>query len=239
MDYYMKCMILAGGTGSRLGGITKGINKHLLPVSREPMIAHQVKFVSDIGFKSTLLVTNAEYVGDFVRTFQNFDIDIHIYYVVQRQPQGIADAIKLLQPINNQQESTFVLLGDNLYSKDDYDSFKSAINDQINGCHIWLKQVADPKAYGVLTFDGDIPVKIEEKPLVTDSPWAVTGVYAFDSQLWDILPTLQPSARGEYEITDVIKWYLERQLLTIHVLRGQWDDLGHNLEDYYKRAAQL
>jgi len=240
-----KCVILAGGKGTRLGSLTAAVNKHLLPVGSKPMILHSFELLYRAGFKDVLLVTNAENVGDFMNLIQAqvhpIDKLDHLYVTPQLEPAGIANAIGYgggfccRGPV-------LVLLGDNVFETTDMVNFHQTVrefNKNPVGAHIWTAHVDDPCDYGVLEFEGHKPIGIVEKPKNPKSKEAVVGAYLFDEQVWDIIPTLVRSDRGEYEITDIIRKYLNDGSLTHHELQGEWHDLGRSVESYYKVASRI
>lgn len=241
----MRCMILAGGRGTRLGSLTAAVNKHLLPVGSKPMIMHSFELLHRAGFKEVLLVTNAENVGDFMALIQArihpIDKLDHLYVTPQFEPAGIADAIRYGEGFC-QRGPVLALLGDNVFEPQDMTGFRLICKEfgkRPVGAHIWTTRVNDPRDYGVLEFDGKKPIGIVEKPVDPPSKEAVVGAYLFDSRVWDIIPTLVKSDRGEYEITDIIRWYLEDGSLTHHELVGEWHDLGRSVESYYQVASRV
>lgn len=221
----MKGIILAGGTGSRLSPLTDITNKHLLPVGREAMIMHPIRKLKDAGITEILIVTGTEHMGDIVQLLgSGHDRGLEFTYRVQDQAGGIAEALALAEGFAAGQK-VCVILGDNIFEDpitDDVNAFKQ----QERGARVMLKQVPDPERYGVARFDGDRVVEVLEKPKTPPSEWAVTGIYFFDSRVFDIIRTLTPSARGEYEITDVNNDYIERGEMQFGRFQGWWTDAG-------------
>ena len=222
----LKGVILAGGLGTRLHPLTKVTSKHLLPVGNEPMVFHSVKQLTAAGITDILIVTNPQYVGDFVNALgSGKDFGCEFTYRVQEEAKGIAHALALAEGFANSGRIA-VLLGDNIFET----SIQHAADDfhaQPKGARVLLKQVPDPERYGVAVFDGrDRIVAIDEKPEHPKSSYAVVGVYFYDASVFDIIRTIEPSARGEYEITTVNNAYIQRGELAHSFVRGEWVDAG-------------
>ena len=222
----LKGVILAGGLGTRLYPLTKITSKHLLPVGNEPMVFHCVKQLTTAGITDILIVTNPEYVGDFVSALgSGKDFGCEFTYRVQEEAKGIAHALALAEGFASGGRIA-VLLGDNIFET----SIQHAVNDfhaQQSGARVLLKQVQDPERYGVAVLDGNHRiVAIEEKPEHPQSDYAVVGVYFYDASVFDIIPTIEPSARGEYEITAVNNSYMQRGELEYSFVQGKWVDAG-------------
>ena len=221
----MKGIILAGGTGSRLYPLTKVTNKHLLPVGREPMIFHPVKKLIEAGIDEILVVTGVEHMGDVVNLLgSGKDFGCRFTYKVQDEAGGIAQALGLAENFAGQ-ELLCVILGDNIFA-DDIRAYVKAFREQGGGARLLLKQVHDPQRYGVAEVEGSRVVRIVEKPKKPKTDLAVVGIYFYDSQVFDIIRTLKPSARGELEITDVNNYYLRAGTLQCDRLTGWWTDAG-------------
>jgi len=222
----MKGVILAGGTGSRLFPLTKITNKHLLPVFDRPMIFYPLECLVKAGIEDILIVTGGQHAGDFLKLLGNgkeFGLK-HINYTYQEGEGGIAEALSLAEYFAGG-DKICVVLGDNLIER----NIGRAVEDferQPSGAKILLKKVPDPERFGVPVFEGDRIVRIEEKPKQPKSSYAVTGIYFYDTRVFDIIKTLKPSERGELEITDVNNWYIERGEMTWHELEGWWTDAG-------------
>lgn len=221
----MKGVILAGGTGSRLFPLTKVTNKHLLPVGKRPMLLHPVQKLRDAGVTDILIVTGTEHMGDVVGLLgSGKDYGCRFTFRVQDEAGGIAQALALAEgfaaggPI-------CVLLGDNIF-EDDIIEDTARFKAQGQGARILLKAVHDPQRYGVARVDGERVLEVIEKPKDPPSDLAVTGIYFYDAEVFDIIRGLKPSARGEYEITDVNNAYIERGELTFGTLEGWWTDAG-------------
>jgi len=222
----MKGIILAGGLGSRLHPLTKVTNKHLLPVHNKPMIFYPIETLIHAGIHDILIVTGGNNAGDFLRLLGNgrdFGLE-HINYTYQEGEGGIAEALGLAEYFASG-DRICVVLGDNIIEKNIIAAVES-YRKQERGAKILLKEVPDPQRFGVPVLDGEKVVKIEEKPKNPKSNYAVTGIYMYDSLVFDIIKTLEPSDRGEFEITDVNNAYIERGELTWDLLEGWWTDAG-------------
>ena len=222
----LKGVILAGGLGTRLYPLTKVTSKHLLPVGNEPMVFHCVRQLTSADINDILIVTNPQYVGDFVNALgSGKDFGCEFTYRVQEEAKGIAHALALAEGFANNGRIA-VLLGDNIFET----SIQHAAEDfqaQQRGARVLLKQVPDPERYGVAVLNGnDRIVAIEEKPERPKSDYAVVGAYFYDAAVFDIIRTIEPSARGEYEITAVNNAYMHRGELEYSFVRGKWVDAG-------------
>ncbi len=221
----MKGIVLAGGTGSRLLPLTKVTNKHLLPVGRKPMIFHPVEKLARAGIHEILIVTGVEHMGDVVSLLgSGRDFGVRFTYKVQDEAGGIAQALSLAENFAGGRKVA-VILGDNIF-EDNLTANAVAFRKQPRGARILLKEVEDPQRFGVAELKGDRIVGIEEKPKQPKSRYAVTGVYFYDGEVYDIIRTLKPSGRGELEITDVNNAYLARGELTYGIMNGWWSDAG-------------
>lgn len=222
----IKGVILAGGLGKRLYPLTRISNKHLLPVYNKPMIFYPIQTLVDAGIRDILVVTGGNHAGEFLRLLGNgnsFGLK-HINYTYQEGEGGIADALKLAEHFV-EGEKVVVILGDNIIEKD----IKRSVDDfkrQAKGAKILLKKVGDPKRFGVAELKDKKIVSIEEKPKKPKSSYAVTGIYMYDSDVFEIAKKLKPSRRGELEITDVNNEYIRRGELTYDILGGWWTDSG-------------
>lgn len=229
----MKGIILAGGRGTRLYPLTKTINKHLLPVGPEPMIYNAVRNMAACGVKEILVVTSSAHMGDIVNNLgSGADFGVDFSYKVQDEPRGIADALRMARAFAGP-ENVFVLLGDNIFDTPPayfLENYRKA--QGCAGARVLLVEVDDPSRFGVAALDEMKVVEIREKPENPPTPYAVVGAYLYDSSLWEILENLGPSARGEYEITDVNNIYAGRNLLEYDFVRGLWMDTG-TLESYF------
>jgi len=221
----MKGVILAGGTGSRLFPLTKVTNKHLLPVGRKPMIYHPIHKLLEAGIQEILIVTGVEHMGDVVTLLgSGKDFDCRFTYKVQDQAGGIAQALGLAENFAHG-DSMAVILGDNIF-QDSLIDFVKDYSVQGEGAKIILRDVPDPERFGVAELKGDKVISIEEKPKQPKSNWAVTGIYFYDGDVFNIIRMQRPSARGEMEITDVNNEYIARGKMTWGKFAGWWTDAG-------------
>ncbi len=222
----MKGIVLAGGLGTRLHPLTKVTNKHLLPVYNRPMIYYPIQTLVDAGITEILIVTGGRNAGDFLQLLGNgktFGLK-HLDYTYQEGEGGIAAALSLAEYFVDK-DLVCVILGDNLYEK----SVRRSAADFAKrgyGAKIHLKKVENPQRFGVPVISGDRIIKIEEKPKRPKSEYAVTGLYMYDPSVFEIIKTLQPSGRGELEITDVNNAYIERDQMTYDIVEGWWSDAG-------------
>ena len=233
----MKGIVLAGGTGSRLHPLTRVTNKHLLPVYNQPMIFYPLQTLVNAGVRDIMLVTGGQDAGDFLRLLSNgkdFGLD-HLHYSYQEGEGGIADALRLCRHFAGD-DKMCVMLGDNIIEKSICEAV-ALYEKQEKGAHLLLKEVDDPGRFGCPEIaDGQI-LTIEEKPKEPKSPYAITGIYFFDSTVFEKIDRLKPSWRGELEITDVNNMYLEEETLTHSILDGWWTDAG--TFDSLRRATGL
>lgn len=218
----MKGVILAGGTGSRLKPLTLLTNKHLLPVAGNFMITYPILTLTQAGLKEILIVTGRENCGDFMKLLgSGKDFGCEFTYKIQDEAGGIAQALSLAKDFANK-EPIIVILGDNYFE----DNIKEDIKNFKEGAKIFLKEVEDAKRFGVAEIKGDKVMGIEEKPENPKTNLAVTGLYVYDSKVFDIIKTLKPSERKELEITDVNNSYIKAGNMTFKVLEGFWSDMG-------------
>ncbi|WP_069133427.1 sugar phosphate nucleotidyltransferase [Rhodohalobacter halophilus] len=230
----MKGIVLAGGTGSRLYPLTKVTNKHLLPVGNKPMIYYPIEKLTEAGIDEILIVTGTEHMGDVVNLLgSGKDFGCRFTYKVQDEAGGIAQALGLARNFVGN-DSMAVILGDNIFESD----LKSAVKTfDKTRASILLKKVDDPERFGVAEIDKEKIVSIEEKPQKPKSNYAVTGVYFYPSDVFDVIETLEPSGRGELEITDVNNHYVQSGRMNFSIMKGWWTDAG--TPDSYKKANEL
>src|SRR5579864_2213403 len=233
----MKGVILAGGTGSRLHPLTRITNKHLLPIYDRPMINHAIEALVRAGVSELMLVTGGTHAGEFLRLLGNgeeFGIR-RLFYAYQEKPGGIAEALGLAERFVGR-ERCVVLLGDNIFEMTIRSSVE-AFEKQDRGARVVLTRESDVehlRNLGVAAFDGDRRIeRIVEKPKAPPSDYAVTGVYFYDGSVWELIPDLKPSGRGELEITDVNNWYVENGLMEYDIVEGFWGDAGESMPAYY------
>jgi len=233
----MKGIILAGGLGTRLQPMTRITNKHLLPVYDRPMIYYPLECLIRAGISDIMIVTGGNHAGDFLRLLKNgkeFGLK-HLNYTYQEGEGGIAEALGLCEHFADGQP-VCVVLGDNLVER----SIRGAVERYCargSGAMILLKEVTDPERFGVAEVENGAVRRIVEKPKDPLNGLAVTGIYMYDARVFDIIRTLEPSARGELEITDVNNRYAEWDELDFQILEGWWSDAG-TVESLH-RAANL
>ena len=222
----MKGVILAGGLGSRLRPLTKVTNKHLLPIYDKPMIYYPIETLCRAGLNDIMIVTGGNSAGDFLRLLGNgheFGLK-DIYYTYQQGERGIADALSLCDHFADD-DRIVVILGDNII-QDDITPYVESFRKQPSGARILLKEVPDPERFGCPELKNGRIIRIEEKPKIPSSNYAVTGIYMFDRRVFEYIGGLEPSERGELEITDVLNMYLRAGDLAYDVLEGWWTDAG-------------
>ncbi len=218
----MKGVILAGGTGSRLYPLTKVTNKHLLPVYDKPMIYYPLHTLIDAGLNDIMIVSGRGHAGHFLELLgSGSEFDVHLTYEIQEEAGGIAQALGLAEDFTDD-DNVAVILGDNVFQ----DNVHDAVQSFESGSRIFLKDVPDASRFGVAEIKGNHIVSIEEKPTEPRSNYAVTGLYLYDNDVFDIIRTLKPSGRGELEITDVNNEYIRQGAMSYSVLEGFWSDAG-------------
>ncbi len=224
----MKGIVLAGGSGTRLYPITKGISKQLMPIYDKPMIYYPLSVLMLAGIKEILIITTPEDAPQFRRLLGDGSaIGCTFSYAVQEVPNGLAQAFVIGEEFIGG-EKVALVLGDNIFYGSGFSKLVQSFND-IEGAAIFAYEVQDPERYGVVEFDKDFKaVSIEEKPKNPRSSYAVPGLYFYDNEVVTIAKHMKPSPRGEYEITDVNRVYLERGKLRVGVMnRGvAWLDTG-------------
>ena len=233
----MRGVILAGGTGSRLHPLTRITNKHLLPIGDRPMISYGIEALVKAGVSEIMVVTGGTHAGEFLRLLSNgheFGVE-RLLYAYQERAGGIAEALGLAAQFVGD-EAAVVMLADNIFGR----SFVSSVRrfgERPEGARLLLAEVKDPahlRHLGVPDLDasGRI-VRIVEKPDDPPSTYCVTGVYLYDSGVFDVIRTLRPSGRGELEITDVNNHYVAEGLIDYDVQEGFWGDAGESIDAYY------
>ena len=222
----MKGVVLAGGTGSRLSPLTRVTNKHLLPIHNRPMVYYPIQTLVNAGIEEILLVTGGNNAGDFLRLLGNGrDFGLrHLNYTYQEGNGGIAEALGLAEFFAAGQPIC-VILGDNVIEN----NIRRAVENfrkEKNGAKILLKEVEDAQRFGVAEVRNGRVLNIEEKPQIPRSNFAVTGIYLYDSTVFEKIKRLKPSGRAELEITDVNNFYIQEGQLTYEMLDGWWTDAG-------------
>jgi len=218
----MKGVVLAGGTGTRLRPMTHVVNKHILPVYDRPVIYYPVETMLRSGVEDIMVISTPEDIGRYIQLLEE-DFDAEFRYRVQKEPKGIADALSLAADFVD--ESVIVMLGDNIILDDLSEEFNEFSNSDSNA-KIFLKEVERPSRYGIAELDGDDIIQLTEKPDEPESNFVITGVYAYDSEVFNVIPQLEISDRGEYEITDVNKTFLQREKLDFEIIDSKWFDVG-------------
>ncbi len=224
----MKGIILAGGSGTRLFPITKGISKQLMPIYDKPMIYYPLSILMLTGIREILIITTPEDIKQFQRLLgDGSELGCEFVYKVQQQPRGLAEAFLIGESfIGN--DKVALILGDNIFYGSGFGKLVRSFNN-VDGAAVFAYKVNDPSRYGVVQFDEyNNVISIEEKPENPKSNYAVPGLYFYDNQVIDIAKNIKPSMRGEYEITDVNKAYLMLGQLRVGVIqRGvSWLDTG-------------
>jgi glucose-1-phosphate thymidylyltransferase len=232
----MKGVILAGGSGTRLHPLTRITNKHLLPVYDRPMVTYAIEALVTAEVRELMVVTGGTHAGEFLRLLGNgheWGID-RLSYAYQERAGGIAEALGLAERFAGG-DPIVVMLADNVVER----SIKHAVDNfqaQGAGARILLAREDDPehlRHLGVPELDDGRVVRIHEKPEEPPSSFAVTGIYFYEPSVFEIIPRLEPSGRGELEITDVNNWFIDRGTMEYDILEGFWGDAGESIEAYY------
>lgn len=233
----MKGVVLAGGTGTRLYPLTRITNKHLLPIYDRPMVTYAIEALVKADITDVMVVTGGTHAGEFLRLLGNgheYGID-RLLYAYQERPGGIADALGLTERFVDG-DRVLVMLADNVVEQ----SISHVVGNflhQDGGARVVLSSIDDPahlRHLGVPQFDdGERLMRIHEKPNDPPSNYAVTGIYCYDADVFEIIGRLEPSGRGELEITDVNNAYVARQTMEYDVLDGFWGDAGESIDAYY------
>jgi glucose-1-phosphate thymidylyltransferase len=233
----MKGVILAGGSGTRLHPLTRITNKHLLPIYDRPMVNYAIEALVNAGVTELMLVTGGTHAGEFFRLLGNgheYGID-RLFYAYQEKAGGIAEALGLAERFV-ERDRCIVMLADNVVEQSLQPSVQN-FEGQEDGARILLSSVGEPehlRHLGVPELDGDRVIRIVEKPAEPPSEYAVTGIYFYDETVWEVIPQLKPSGRGELEITDVNNAFVERGTMEYDILEGFWGDAGESIDAYYE-----
>jgi glucose-1-phosphate thymidylyltransferase len=232
----MKGVILAGGSGTRLHPLTRITNKHLLPIYDRPMVTYAIEALVTCDVRELMVVTGGTHAGEFLRLLGNgheWGID-RLSYAYQERAGGIAEALGLAERFAAD-EPIVVMLADNVLERSILHAVEN-FDRQPRGARILLAREEDPehlRHLGVPELDDGRVVKIHEKPEEPPSKFAVTGIYFYDPTVFDVIPHLEPSGRGELEITDVNNWFIDQGTMEYDVLEGFWGDAGESIDAYY------
>ncbi|QBR52434.1 glucose-1-phosphate thymidylyltransferase RfbA [Erwinia sp. QL-Z3] len=225
----MKGIVLAGGSGTRLYPITKGVSKQLLPIYDKPMVYYPVSVLMLAGIRDILIITTPEDHDAFIRLLgDGSQFGINLSYAVQPSPDGLAQAFLIGEKFIGNEDCALVL-GDNIFFGQGFGTVLSRFSAGVKGATVFGYQVSDPERFGVVEFDSEFKaISLEEKPVLPKSHWAVTGLYFYDNTVVDYAKSLKPSVRNELEITDLNRIYLENGTLNVELLgRGfAWLDTG-------------
>ena len=219
----MRGIILSGGSGTRLRPLTKITSKQLLPIYNRPMIYYPLNTLVQAGIKDILIIISPERAGDYLNLLgSGREFGVKFTYEIQDKPEGLAQAFIIGEKFI-QGEDVAMILGDNIFE----DNFADDIKNFKGGAKVFAKHVPDPERFGVVKFNEQMKAEtIIEKPQTYLSNYAVTGLYVYDHRVVEIAKNLQPSPRGELEITDLNNWYLEKGELEVAMVNGEWLDAG-------------
>jgi glucose-1-phosphate thymidylyltransferase len=232
----VKGVVLAGGTGSRLDPLTRITNKHLLPIYDRPMVLWAIEALVEAGVRELMLVAGGTHAGEFLRLLGNgheWRIE-RLFYAYQEHPGGIAEALGLAEQFVGG-DLVVVMLADNLYEEPITPTVER-FADQGRGGRVLLARIDEPehlRNLGVAQFEDGRITEIVEKPAEPPSTHAVTGLYCYDANVWEVIRELKPSRRGELEITDVNNWYVRSGAMEFDTTDGFWGDAGESIEAYY------
>lgn len=219
----MRGIILSGGHGTRLSPCTKITSKQLLPVYNRPMIYYPLNTLIKAGIKEILIIVAPERAGDYLNLLgSGKQFGVKFTYEIQDSPKGLPEAFIIGENFIDQ-DSVALILGDNIFE----DDLSAEIQNFQSGAKIFAKAVKDPERFGVVEVDANYKaISIEEKPVAPKSNLCITGLYIYDARVIEVAKNLQPSSRGETEITDLHKWYLDKGELSVYPVQGDWVDAG-------------
>ena len=221
----MKGLILAGGKGTRLQPATLTMNKHMVPILNRPMILYPLETLRYAGVTDVMIVTGGEHIGSIAEFLgDGTEYGVRLTYRVQKDAGGIAQALGLAKDFVGN-DSVLVILGDNIYENKKLPAALPA-GVGTDRAMLFLSEVKAPQRFGVAAVENGIITGIEEKPAKPKSNYAVTGLYLYPPNVFDIIPSLVPSARGELELSDVNNWYVKRNACSHHIFKGFWSDAG-------------
>jgi len=218
----MKGVVLAGGKGTRLQPMTHVVNKHVLPIYDEPMIFYPVRTLLQSDIEDIMIVSTPGDIGRYIQLLED-EFEANFSYRVQKKPAGIAHALQLAE--NFVDDKIAVMLGDNIVLGDLSDAFE-AFERGSESAKIFLKEVTEPSRYGIAKLSGETVEALREKPENPQSNYAIIGLYLYTSEVFEVIPELEPSDRGEYEITDVNERFLEKGELDYEIINSRWFDVG-------------
>jgi glucose-1-phosphate thymidylyltransferase len=235
----MKGVILAGGNATRLRPLTLVTNKHLLPIYNKPMIFYPLEAMARAGIKDVLITTGPEQVEDFKKLLKKGeDFGLSLSFEVQEKAGGLSEAVSLAQSFARN-DKILVILGDNIFEHDLSQAVEN-FEKQEKGAKIFAKEMENAREYGVVELDQSGKVlSIIEKPEQPKSNLIQTGIYMYDSQAFELIRKLEPSKRGELEITDLNNLYLEQNTLTCEVMKGWWVDAGTSFDELLRANNQV
>ncbi len=223
----MKGVVLAGGKGTRLYPLTKVVNKNILPVYNQPLIYYPLLTLKQAGITDILIISGPDHSEHFSDLLEDGkELGLHLSYMVQKEPLGIAHGLGLARDFVGG-DTVVLILGDNIYEDDMSEAVEDFVK-QKRGAKIAIKEVPDPERFGVVDFseDGSTIIDIEEKPKKPKTNFIITGFYICDNRAFDLTRELKLSTRGEYEITDLLKFYMNEGTLSHKKLEGEWIDAG-------------
>jgi glucose-1-phosphate thymidylyltransferase len=219
----MKGIILSGGSGTRLRPLTKITSKQLLPVYNRPMIYYPLNTLIKAGIKEILIIVAPERAGDYLNLLgSGKEFGVKFTYEIQDKPAGLPEAFVIGQNFIDE-DSVTMILGDNIFE----DDFSDDIRNFKSGAKVFAKKVTDPERFGVVKFDENMhAVEVKEKPQEWISDYALTGLYVYDNRVVEVAKNCKPSERGEFEIVDLHRWYLDNGELDVAMVNGEWLDAG-------------